>query len=170
MRLPGIVTKALAGGALGLGLLASAGGTAHAAPASGGVLAPILTCVTDNSNGTYTAHFGYNDSIPGNTYIPPGSIIPANYFSPGPTVPGQPQNFFQGSYPDFLFVTEPNSTNVTWNLGSGVSTATVGSTPCAPNTILPETATAIALPAAAAGILGMSAFILRRRHSRAASI
>ncbi len=161
MQMRGSWAKALTGGALGFGVLASVGGVAHAAP-PGGVLTPILTCVSSNSNGTYTAHFGYTDTIPGNTFIPLGS--PNNSFSPDPAVvPGQPQNFLQGSYPDFLFVTRSNSTNVTWTLGTGASIATAGSTPCAPSAILPEAPWAIVLPASAAGIIGASMFIRRRR-------
>lgn len=170
MRMPGFLAKTMISGALGVGVVASAGGVAHAAPTAGGVLTPTLTCVINNPNGSYTAHFGYNDSIPGNTYIPPGSTNPPNYFTPGSTVAGQPQNFFQGSYPDFLFVTEPNATNVTWTLGTGVSTATAGSTPCGPSAILPEVPLAIALPASAAGIIGTWTLIVRRRRRGAVSV
>ncbi len=163
MRTPRMLSKVLTGGAVGLGVLTNGGAAAHAAPLPTGVLTPILTCVTASSNGTYTAHFGYTDTISGNTAIAAGSTSPANYFTPGGTAPGQPSLFVQGSYPDFVLVTAPNSTSITWSLGTGVSTATVGSVPCAPP-VLPETPFAVALPASALGIIGASTFILRRRR------
>ena len=65
------------------------------ASAGGHVLIPLLECVDNNGNGTYTAHFGYMNN--GSTVItlPVG---PKNMFVGGDQDRGQPTVFLPGEH------------------------------------------------------------------------
>jgi hypothetical protein len=56
---------------------------------------PILECVRDNGNGTFTAYFGYNNR---NSYDVSISIGRDNGFLPFPVDRGQPKNFSPGRH------------------------------------------------------------------------
>lgn len=97
---------------------------------------PILECVINNGNGTYTAHFGYlnENSIP--VVIPIGVD---NKFTPGPDGKGQPTNFLPGRtdyFPNAAFTVVFDGSNLVWTLKGpdGVTrtaTANASSAPCA---------------------------------------
>jgi cysteine-rich repeat protein len=102
---------------------------------------PILECVIDNGNGTYTAHFGYLNENAAAVSIPLGA---ANKFSPGAQDRGQPTTFQPGRtpyWPQAAFNVVFDGSNLTWTLtgpdgGTRTATASSGSTPCAEHVFL----------------------------------
>gem|GEM_PF-3543431 len=73
---------------------------------------PILECVIDNENGTYTARFGYDNQNDTTVYIPGGGN--ENKFRPNPRNRGQVTHFLPGRHVAVYEVTYNNS--ITWEL------------------------------------------------------
>ena len=93
---------------------------------------PILECVVDNGNGTYTAHFGYLNQNSFPVTIPVG---PNNKFTGISNIDqGQPVTFNPGRtpyFPDADFqVTWDGSTNLVWSLDGKTSTAGIDGIQC----------------------------------------
>jgi len=65
-------------------------------------LIPLLNCVQDNGNGTFTAHFGYLNQTASAITVPLG---PKNMFVPPPNDRGQPTVFQPGENDDVFQVT-----------------------------------------------------------------
>jgi hypothetical protein len=94
---------------------------------------PILQCVANNRNGTFTAVFGYlnQNNVP--ISIPIGS---ANKFTPAPQDRGQPSTFQPGQANNaFAVIFKGN--RLTWKLKGGdhqryIAIATPASPPCGP--------------------------------------
>ncbi|NJO07257.1 MAG: hypothetical protein HC876_18060, partial [Chloroflexaceae bacterium] len=92
---------------------------------------PVLDCVVDNGNGTFTAYFGYNNTNSVPVSIPIGL---QNSFNPGPADRGQPSNFAVGrtaSYPSSpLRVNFASGQTLTWRIGNSTASAGSGSSLC----------------------------------------
>jgi hypothetical protein len=91
---------------------------------------PILECVTDNGDGSYTAYFGYENENAYNVTIPVG---PDNMFTPSPQDRGQPSLFESGitpEYPDTAFSVDFDASSLTWTLDGQTSTASSSSPQC----------------------------------------
>lgn len=74
---------------------------------------PILECVTRNSNGTYTARFGYQNSNPFVVTIPVGND---NKFTPTPNQRGQVTTFQPGRVTNAFTVNFTSNTTLVWYL------------------------------------------------------
>ena len=124
----------------------------HVAPTATPVqrVGPVLECVRNNGDGTYTAFFGYNNQSGAAQSIPAGGG--ANRFSPAPENRGQPSDFQPGRQVSVFSVTW-NGTNLVWALNlngnGGTATANASSAACAgspaptaTHTPMPPTATA----------------------------
>jgi hypothetical protein len=118
---------------LAIGLTFSAGSAiAQEAPQP---LRPILECVLDNLDGTYTAHFGYKNENATAVEVPIGS---GNRFTPAPQDRGQPTTFEPGRtpfYPNNAFSFDwDGAGNVVWVLtgpaGTRTATASTGGPVC----------------------------------------
>lgn len=86
-------------------------------------LSPILECVDDNGDGTYSAHFGYWNPNPSPVIIPVG---PGNKFTPLPEDRGQPTTFQPGRtayYPNPEFSLVFNGSPLTWTLNGEIASA-----------------------------------------------
>ncbi|KAB2846970.1 MAG: choice-of-anchor A family protein [Melioribacteraceae bacterium] len=94
-------------------------------------ISPILECVINNGDGTYTAHFGYNNPNSVVVNIPIGTD---NKFTPGAQNQGQPTSFNPGRtdyFPDSEFtVTFDENTTLVWTLNGKTATASKNSAPC----------------------------------------
>ncbi len=87
---------------------------------------PVLECVTNNGDGTYTAYFGYKNDNTVSVYIPAGS---KNKFTPTPQDRGQTKVFLPGrNYR--VFTVNFNGSNLVWTLNGRTSTASSNSAPC----------------------------------------
>jgi len=96
-------------------------------------VSPVLECVIDNGDSTYTAYFGYNNPNPYSVIIPVGSVYPENKFNPSPEDRGQPSTFLPGRtpyYPNAAFNVVFDGSNLVWSLNGKTSTASSGSTKC----------------------------------------
>ena len=90
-------------------------------------ISPVLTCVHNNGDRTFTAHFGYY-----NYNSVPVAVIPSsgnNYFSPGDYYRGQPNIYLPGFHSD-AFTVVFDGDNLTWNLLGHSVTVSKKSTPC----------------------------------------
>jgi hypothetical protein len=87
---------------------------------------PIMNCVTNNGNGTYTAYFGYNNKNSVSVFIP---IYAQNKISPDPWDRGQPGVFKVGVQERVISVTW-TSGNIIWHLNNKIATAKRTSPPC----------------------------------------
>jgi Coenzyme PQQ synthesis protein D (PqqD) len=75
---------------------------ARVAEAGGGhQLIPLLECVDDNGDGTYTAHFGYLNQTDSTIVL---AVGPKNMFAPGQMDFGQPTVFLPGEHLDVFSV------------------------------------------------------------------
>ena len=86
-------------------------------------VSPILECVADNGDGTYTAYFGYKNPNAFAVTIPVG---PDNKFVPAPQDRGQPTTFQPGRtpyYPNAAFSVNFDGSNLVWALNGKTSTA-----------------------------------------------
>jgi hypothetical protein len=95
-------------------------------------LIPKLECVTDNHDGSYTAHFGYKNP---NSFPIDLGIGPENYFSPDPQDQGQPITFSPGRSPDYpnaSFRVVFDEEKIHWHLDGSKVTASASSSPCEP--------------------------------------
>jgi len=98
---------------------------------------PILDCVVDNGDETFTAYFSYKNHNSFKVTIP---ISIENKFTPGSKDRGQPTTFAPGrssTYPDAAFQITFDGEPLTWHLDGGTSTASENSNFCEP--IVPET-------------------------------
>lgn len=89
-------------------------------------VSPVLECVDQNPDGTYKAHFGYNNTYSTSTTIAIGN---KNKFTPNPINRGQPTIFTPGRVVD-SFQVNFNGSNLVWYLKSPngqTATATVSS-------------------------------------------
>jgi len=87
---------------------------------------PVLECVTNNGDGTYTAYFGYKNDNTVSVYIPAGS---KNKFTPTPQDRGQTKVFLPGREYR-VFTVNFNGSNLVWTLNGRTSTASSNSAPC----------------------------------------
>jgi hypothetical protein len=92
---------------------------------------PVLECVRNNRNGTYTAYFGYLNENPAPVTITVGTN---NKFTPNPQNRGQPTVFQPGRIQNAFSVVF-NGNNLVWTLKgpdgqSRTSTASRNSAPC----------------------------------------
>jgi hypothetical protein len=87
---------------------------------------PIMNCVTNNGDGTYTAYFGYNNKNSVSIFIP---IYAQNKISPDPWDRGQPGVFKAGIWERVFSVTW-TSGNIIWHLNNNIATAKKTSPPC----------------------------------------
>lgn len=103
-------------------------------------VSPILECVEDNGNGTFTAHFGYKNVSGSTISIPVGN---SNKFTPAPADRGQPVAFSAGRtpyWPDAAFsVVFNEGETLVWTLNGKTSTAGAGSQRCAYHVFLEKT-------------------------------
>jgi hypothetical protein len=87
---------------------------------------PVLECVRNNGDGTYTAFFGYKNDNNVSVYIPVGN---KNKFTPTPQDRGQPRVFESGRHYK-VFTVNFNGSNLVWTLNGRTSTASSNSAPC----------------------------------------
>ncbi len=87
---------------------------------------PVLECVTNNGDGTYTAFFGYKNDNSVSVYIPVGN---KNKFTPTPQERGQTRVFQPGRHYK-VFTVDFNGSNLVWTLNGRTSTASSNSAPC----------------------------------------
>ncbi|MBN1284436.1 MAG: DUF11 domain-containing protein, partial [Anaerolineae bacterium] len=101
-------------------------------------LSPILECVADNHDGTFTAHFGYENRESRTVFIPVG---PDNKFTPEPADRGQPTAFTLPNvipgrpgrtpfYPNSAFSVVFDGNNLVWSLHGRTATASSSSQRC----------------------------------------
>jgi len=87
---------------------------ARVAQAGGGhSLVPLLECVDNNGNGTYTAHFGYLNQSGSTINLEVG---PKNMFVPGQEDFGQPTVFLPGEHLNVFSVVFPGTEDLKWML------------------------------------------------------
>jgi hypothetical protein len=87
---------------------------ARVAEASGGhSLIPLLECVDNNGDGTYTAHFGYLNQSSANINL---AVGPKNMFVPGQEDFGQPTVFLPGEHLNVFSVTFNATDEIKWML------------------------------------------------------
>jgi hypothetical protein len=87
---------------------------ARVARAQGGhSLIPLLECVDNNGDGTYTAHFGYLNQSGATINLPVG---PKNMFEPGQLDFGQPTVFLPGEHLDVFSVMFSGTDEIQWML------------------------------------------------------
>ena len=87
---------------------------------------PVLECVRNNGDGTYTAFFGYKNDNSVSVYIPVGN---KNKFTPTPQERGQTRVFEPGRHYK-VFTVNFNGSNLVWTLNGRTSTASSNSAPC----------------------------------------
>jgi hypothetical protein len=76
-------------------------------------LIPLLECVDNNGDGTYTAHFGYLNQSGATINLPVG---PKNMFVPGQQDFGQPTVFLPGEHLNVFSVVFPGTGDLKWML------------------------------------------------------
>ena len=99
------------------------GDIGHAWLGNAKTLRPILECVMENDDGSYTAFFGYKNENEGDITIPVG---PSNKFSPSPADRGQPTTFEAGRtpyWPNAAFSVPFDGENLVWTLDGRTATA-----------------------------------------------
>ena len=89
-------------------------------------LQPILDCVTQTNDTTYTAWFGYENDDTTSIFVPVG---PQNKFSPDPNDRNQPIVFTPGKQ-DKVFSVVFNGKNLTWKLNGNEIVASKKSPKC----------------------------------------
>jgi hypothetical protein len=106
-------------------------------------LIPVLNCVENNGNGTYTAQFGYFNTTNGYITVPIGqSKTQSNTFNPPPEDRGQPTEFEPGEHNNVFQVTFGRSQTITWVLQApGDCVHQVEASDCSPG-CAPTTTTA----------------------------
>jgi Coenzyme PQQ synthesis protein D (PqqD) len=120
---------------------------ARVAQAGGGhQLIPLLECVDDNHDGTFTAHFGYLNQTNAPITLPIG---PKNMFVPGQLDYGQPTVFQPGEHLNVFSVVFPATEELKWMLKADgdkrhqvVASATSDACP-APTGVPPTTTTTL---------------------------
>ena len=100
---------------------------------------PLLECVSDNGDSSYTAYFGYNSEYTDSVDI---SVGPNNKFSPNPQDRGQVTTFSPGQtdpYPQYAFSTVFFEKKITWTIkapdgkNQKVDATSDGSSPACPS-------------------------------------
>ena len=87
---------------------------AQVAQAGGGhQLIPLLECVDNNGDGTYTAHFGYLNQTSATINL---AVGPKNMFVPGQEDFGQPTVFLPGEHLNVFSVVFPGTEDLKWML------------------------------------------------------
>jgi len=76
-------------------------------------LHPILNCIVDNGDGTFTAFFGYTND---NTVTETRPIGPLNRFVPDPADRGQPTTFLPGTHDRVFSVVSTDNGPLHWSL------------------------------------------------------
>ncbi|HKZ54771.1 MAG TPA: hypothetical protein VJ123_04770 [Anaerolineales bacterium] len=102
-------------------------------------VSPILECVVNNRDGTFTAHFGYENPNVFSVEIPIG---PDNYLSPAPDDRGQPGTFQPGrtsGFPSAGFTVTFSGRSLKWNLNGLTAYASKSSSTCGPGPSEPDT-------------------------------
>jgi hypothetical protein len=92
---------------------------------------PVVECVTDNGDGTYTAYFGYRNAGDETITVPIGS---RNRIAPAPENRGQPTTFSPGGtapWPNAPFSTIFSGGTLSWSVEGQTATASPDSPPCA---------------------------------------
>ena len=89
-------------------------GTCDASVLPAKELKPVLECVDHHSDGTFTAHFGYQNK---NAFEVTVEVGDNNKFSPSPVDRGQPADFASGRQRD-VFQVPFNGNNLVWTLRS----------------------------------------------------
>ena len=88
---------------------------------------PILECVAENPDGTFRAHFGYENPNP---YVVVIDARHQNTFHPGPVFrSGQPEYFAPGRVEDWFSVLFDGN-GLTWTLDGNAVTANLNSPRC----------------------------------------
>jgi hypothetical protein len=87
---------------------------------------PVMNCVTNNGDGTYTAFFGYDNQNSAGVFIP---VYAQNKISPEPWDRGQPGVFKVGVQEKVFSVTW-TSGNIIWHLINNTAKAKTNSPPC----------------------------------------
>lgn len=99
-------------------------------PVSAGSVRPIVECVTDNGDGTYTAYFGYHNDGAETVTI---SVGPRNRVSPAPESRGQPTTFSPGGtapWPNAPFSAVFSGGSLRWMVEGRAATASPDSPRC----------------------------------------
>jgi len=115
---------------------------ARVARAQGGhSLIPLLECVDNNGDGTYTAHFGYLNQSDTTITL---AIGPKNMFVPGQEDLGQPTVFLPGEHLNVFSVVFSGTSDIKWMLKADGDkrhqvTASADSEACTPGTTPPTT-------------------------------
>lgn len=120
---------------------------------------PILECVQHNPDGSYTAHFGYNNTGTKATSIPAGilngfleltpPVLPLKDFLDFSARKGQPTSFAPGrtsAYPNAAFNVNFRKGALIWHLNGYLATATTSATQKCPAVPPVPTPTSIATP------------------------
>jgi hypothetical protein len=148
------------------------GGAALFAPLPAGAattkkeLTPVFECAAPNSDGTFTAFFGYSNETGNPMTIPTGS---RNKVEPSPGDRGQPVQFSVGRHVAVFSVRLKSGETVTWRIGTQHA-ASISTVLCAAPAELAETSTWLALPGAALASVGLWAFVQRRRRGGVAPL
>jgi hypothetical protein len=100
---------------------------AGAAPPTPLKISPIVECVTDNGDGTFSAWMGYDNPNPFEVLIPVGE---ANKFAPSPEDWGQPVLFLPGRQRKVFRIRIRDNGNVIWILDGQTARASERSTLC----------------------------------------
>ena len=95
-------------------------------------LTPTVNCVWHNTDGTYTAVFGYKNTSPTYDMTVPAGIL--NFTYPGNWNVGQPTYLPRGTVSS-SFYDIFTGTQVSWILVGKTATATTSSTKCAKNPV-----------------------------------
>jgi hypothetical protein len=141
---------------------------APGAASAAGTVSPLLDCVVQNSNGTFTAVLGYSNTTGRTQNIAYGYY---NVITPSKYDRVQPTTFHSGTYHGVFKVTVTAAdlwSNPNWRLnGDTVDYADVTSSSCPPSTQMPSegNGAGAAVGLLTAGVIG--AFLIRRRVRRA---
>jgi 6-phosphogluconolactonase (cycloisomerase 2 family) len=104
-----------------------------------GQVSPNAVCVMPNTDGTYTAHFSYNNSSDTAVTIPVGTN---NFVSPGEANQGQPISFQAGATSDAwyesAFAVTFDGSPLTWTVAGASATASSDTTICSYRILLDE--------------------------------
>jgi len=87
---------------------------------------PLLECLKDNGDGTYTAFLGYRNDASSSSIIPVGG---SNGFSPAPLDRGQPSTFLTGSQ-KYVFAVNFDGKDIIWRIGENLLTISSSSGRC----------------------------------------
>jgi hypothetical protein len=155
---------------LAVALLAALTGVIAAAPVAGAAgVRPLVECVFAESDGSYTAVWGYENNTGAVVEVAIGT---RNKFDPKPEDRGQPTRFEVGRKYN-VFTTNWAGTNLTWKLDGSADTASRNAKKCdaPPVPQGSDSPQAVALIAAAAGVIvvggATSGWMVRRRRHRA---